>query len=166
MEPKRLLKVGLLVLLLPCALCLALQIGCNPSAQMHTAKYNYLILKLWSDRSRARVGEPVRIRFTITNEGGDTWIESPTTPVMDISVKVVGGPRLLTWSSQNPDKVQHRIEWRPGETKTIEWAWVPKPEDIAYGYYQDVFLTGLLYQDGEIIQSAGVTVCASNYCRR
>ena len=84
---------------------------------------------------------------------------------MDISVKVAGGPRLLTWSSQHPDKVAHRLEWKPGESKTIEFVWIPKPEDIAQGYYKDVFLTGLLYSNGTIVQSAGVTVCASNFCR-
>jgi hypothetical protein len=142
-----------------------MQVGCTSSAQMHTAKYNYLILKLWSDRSRAQVGEPVRVRFTVTNEGGDTWLESPDTPVMDIVVDVVGGPQLLAWSDQNPDKVVHRLEWKPGESKTIELVWTPKPEDIAQGYYKAIFLTGLLYRNGTIEQSAGVTVCASDFCR-
>jgi hypothetical protein len=56
---------------------------------------------------------------------------------MDIVVQLDSGPDLLTWSSQNPDKVQHRLEWKLGETKTIGWVWTPKPEDIASGYYQD-----------------------------
>jgi len=146
-------------------LSLVMQVGCTPSAQMHTAKYNYLILKLWSDRSRAQVGEPVRIRFTVTNEGGDTWLESPDTPVMDIVVQVVGGPDLLTWSSQNPDKVAHRLEWKPGETKVIEWVWIPREEDIAVGYYHDVFIYGYVTSVSMGAQSAGVMVCASNFCR-
>jgi hypothetical protein len=84
---------------------------------------------------------------------------------MDIVVDVVGGPQLLAWSDQNPDKVAHRLEWKPGESKTIEWVWIPRQEDIASGYYQDVFLGGLLYSESKIIQSANVTVCASNFCR-
>jgi hypothetical protein len=106
------------------------------------------------------------MRFKVENTRDYTIVlESPTTPVMDMLIHVVGGPDLLTWSSQNPDKVQHRLEWKPGETKTIEWVWIPRPEDIASGYYRDVFLGGLLYQGGKIIQSANVQVCASNFCR-
>lgn len=77
---------------------------------------------------------------------------------MDIVVQLDSGPDLLTWSSQNPDKVQHRLEWKPGETKTIGWVWTPKPEDIASGYYQDAWLSGRLYWNGRIIQSAGISV--------
>jgi len=143
-----------------------MQVGCTPSTQIHMARYNYLILKLESDRSVARVGEPVRIRFSITNEGGDTSLESPTTPVMDIVVSPMGSSEvLLTWSAQNPDKDFHHLEWKPGESKTIELVWIPRPEDIASGYYHDVHFSGILNKDSKFIQAAGVTVCASNFCR-
>gem|GEM_PF-6565854 len=156
---------GLLILL-----SLVTQTGCDSSrVGLRASALAYpLQLEFYADRSRAVVGEPIHIRFTVTNihQQQRSWVEeSPDTPVMDISVKVVGGPRLLAWSDQNPDKVAHRLEWKPGEVKVIEWVWIPKQEDIASGYYQDVFLTGLLYSDSKIIQSAGVTVCASNFCR-
>jgi len=154
--------------LLPIVLVLILlQVACEMGAS-HSAVYNDLLLRVQTNSTRAEVGKPIQVRFTITNTGINkhTYIlESSTTPVMDIVVDVVGGPELLAWSAQNPDKVQHRIEWKPGESKTIELIWIPKPEDIASGYYKDIFLTGLLYTDGKIVQDAGVTVCASNYCK-
>lgn len=163
MDTKVLLKGGVFLTFL---LSLTMQVGCNPSSRTHMAKYNYLILKLQSDRSVARVGEPVHIRFTITNEGGDTWLESPTTPVMDIVVSSVGsGKVLIFWSAQNPDKVAHRLEWKPGESKVIEFVWTPRQEDIAIGVIHNIHLAGWLYQDSKLIQSAGVTICASNVCR-
>lgn len=139
--------------------------ACAPT-QRDVAVFSGLVLQFEADRSRVGVGDRVNMRFKVENTRDYTIVlESPTTPVMDMLIHVVGGPDLLTWSSQNPDKVQHRLEWKPGETKTIEWVWIPRPEDIASGYYRDVFLGGLLYQGGKIIQSANVQVCASNFCR-
>ncbi len=153
-------------MIFPILLAMAVASSACDTTQRDVSVFSGLVLQFEADRSRARVDEPVRMRFKIENTREYTIVlESPDTPVMDISVKVVGGPRLLTWSSQNPDKVAHRLEWKPGESKTIEWVWIPRQEDIASGYYQDVFLTGLLYRDSKIIQDAGVTVCASNYCR-
>lgn len=142
-----------------------MQMGCGTGLR-GTAGVDHLLLQTESNRSRAQADAPIQIRFTITNTGQNhIVVESPDTPVMDIVVDVVGGPELFSWSGQNPDKVAHRLEWKPGESKTIELVWVPKPEDIADGYFKDVFLTGLLYSEGKIVQSAGVTVCASNFCR-
>jgi hypothetical protein len=131
-----------------------------------TSSYGDLTLKYEADRSQVRVGEPVHMRFTIKNVGSKPWIlESPNTPVMDIDVDVVGGPELLAWSTQNPDKISHRLEWAPGESQVIELTWIPKQEDVQFGMYNDVFLTGTLSENSKIIQSAGVRVCASNFCR-
>jgi hypothetical protein len=142
-----------------------LQTACDTGLKQ-VSGIDSLVLEFRSNQSRARVDEQIQMGFTITNRGQNRIIiESQGTPVMDISVDVVGGEQILSWSNQNSDKVTHQIEWKPGESKVIEWIWVPKQEDIYTGAFHDVFLTGLLYKDGKIVQSAGVTVCASNYCR-
>jgi hypothetical protein len=96
------------------------------------AKSNYDTLGLWleSDRTRAQIGIPIQIRYAVKNMGERTWIlESLDTPVMDINVQIPGGSVVLNWASQNPDKVSHRLEWQPGESKTIELVWTPKQEE-------------------------------------
>lgn len=155
----------LLMLVLEVALLLC---GCVSQPQGVVAKSNYDTLGLWleSDHTRAQPGSPIQIRYTVKNMGERAWIlESQDTPVMDIVVDVVGGTELFALSAQSPDKVAHRLEWKPGESKVIELTWIPKQEDVRFGMYHDVFLTGLLYNNGKIVQSAGVIVCASNFCR-
>ena len=142
------------------------QTGCDAGLR-HTASYNYLLLELNSSRSQVKVGERVQVRFTIRNTGQQsTMVESTDTPVMDIVVSSVGsGNVFLAWSVQNPDKVAHYLEWRPGESKTIEIVWTPRQEDIAIGVFHNVPLAGILNGDSKIVQSASVDVCASNVCR-
>lgn len=148
------------------ALCVALtQTGCDVGLR-HTASYNYLLLELHSNRSQAKVDESIHVRFTVTNTGQQsTVVESQDTPVMDIVAGVTVDGKLLTWSSQNPNMVAHRLEWKPGESKVIELVWTPKQEDIVIGAFHDVHLAGRLYKDSKSIQSAGVDVCASDVCR-
>lgn len=142
-----------------------MQMGCGTGLR-DTAGVDHLLLQIESNRARAQADVPIQIRFTITNTGQNHIVaESPTTPVMDILIHVVGGPDLLSWSSQNPDRVQHRIEWKPGESKTIEWVWIPREEDIASGYYKNVALVGRLSSGSKSVQNASVVVCASNFCR-
>ena len=151
MDTKHLPNIGLIIIF---AFSLATQSGCNlfNPAKMHTAKYNYMILRLSSDRSVAQIGEPVNVRFTITNEGGDTWIASPNTPVMDIVASSMDSAEiLLTWSSKNPDKVSHRLEWKPGESKMIELTWIPKQGDVYIGYRRDIHFSGVLNSDSKLI---------------
>jgi hypothetical protein len=127
-----------------------------------TTAYGSLILTFEADRSQVRVGEPVHMRFTIKNVGSKPWvIESQDTPVMDIRVDVVGDGTLLTWSVQNPAQVSHRLEWKPGESKVIEWSWTPKQGDVYSGAEHDIGLIGVLFGG----QAAGVRVCASDVCR-
>lgn len=130
------------------------------------ADYGPLHLGVSSNYSRIQPGNNLRIRFGVRNNSNETIIlESPGTPVMDIRVKVVGGPELLTWSSQNPDKVSHRIEWKPGESKVIELTWLVRQEDVAYGHPYYIDLAGFLNSESKLLQAAGVIVCASNACR-
>jgi hypothetical protein len=143
-----------------------MQTGCFP-ALSHTANSDTFRLDFEANRKQAHVGEPVSMRFTVTNTGQRPLVyETPDEAVMDITVQVVGGETLLVWSQQNPDKVSHRLEWQPGESKVIEWTWTPKPGDIYTGDYHDVFLTGLLRSNIQFLNaSSGVRICASIWCR-
>ncbi len=145
------------------------QAGCTllgDSGLASGADSGVLHLGVSSNYSRVKPGNNVRIRFGVRNKGNETIVlESPDTPVMDIRVKVVGGPELLTWSSQNPDKVSHRIEWKPGESKVIELTWLVRQEDVTYGHPYDIDLAGFLNSNSKSIQAAGISVCASNVCQ-
>lgn len=155
----------LLMLVLEVALLLC---GCVSQPQGVVAKSNYDTLGLWleSDHTRAQPGSSIQIRYTVKNMGERAWIlESQDTPVMDIVVDVVGGTELFALSAQSPDKVAHRLEWKPGETKILELTWVPKQEELRAGYYYNIYISGLLYQDSKIVQSTTIRVCASNICR-
>jgi len=143
------------------------QVACE-IGEGRSALYNHLVLRVESNRTRAEIGKPIHVRFSITN-GGTQYtyvVESTDTPVMDITIRSrSSGSVNLTWSSQNPDKVAHRLEWKPGESKVIEMVWTPTQEDILIGVVHIVGFAGLLYQDSKIIQSTNVDVCASNVCR-
>lgn len=132
----------------------------------HTSGIDSLILELYANHSQARVGEPIQIRFTTSNRGRNHIIsESSDTPVIDIVVTPIDSDTVfLTWSDQNPEKITHRLEWAPGESKTIELTWTPKQEEIWYGAPRYVRLSGRLYSNSNSVPSAGVTVCASNAC--
>ncbi len=145
---------------------LFLMAGCA-NGLSETAELDDLVLKLETNRSQAHVGEPVQIRYTVTNTGTRTQVvESNDKPAMDIVVKVMGDGNLQVWSVEHPDQVVHRLEWQPGESKTIEWAWTPKPGDIYDGAYHAVGVSGFLNGPRpEIWQAAGVKICASNFCQ-
>lgn len=145
--------------------CLLIALAGCSNGQSDTVRQDHLVLKLESNQSRAHVGEPVQIRFTITNTDREPIeIESKNAPVMDIYVEVVGDGPLLTWSGLFPDQVSHRLRWQPGESKVIELTWIPKPGDIYDGEYHDIYLTGSLTRESGGT-GAGVRICASNFCR-
>ena len=136
------------------------QAGCTtPSTQPQKAfaKLDDLGLIFESDHSWLKVGETVHMRFTITNNGSRTWVvESKNFPVLDIIVQDVNsGQLLLSWSAQNPDKVSHRVEWKPGESKMLELTWTAAESN--FGHL--VHTGGLLLQNSGINQSASVSVC-------
>ncbi|MBI5649413.1 MAG: hypothetical protein HZC40_03035 [Chloroflexi bacterium] len=111
------------------------------------------------------MNEPVQMRFGVVNTGKETFVlESKNSPVMDIVVSEAGGGAFLSWSTQNPDKVSYRIEWKPGESKVIELTWIPKPGDIYIGARRDIDLVGTL---AGLSGGLGVSVriCASDICR-
>jgi hypothetical protein len=135
----------------------------------HTSGIDSLVMELYADRSRARVDEPIQIRFTITNRGQrHIVVESPTTPVMDIVILGVGDQVLASWSSKNPEKISHRLEWKPGESKVLEWVWIPTQADYEAGAYylpwRRVYASGRLYTNSKLVQSAGFDLCFDTRC--
>ncbi|MBI5032869.1 MAG: hypothetical protein HZB51_20295 [Chloroflexi bacterium] len=147
------------------ALSLVFTLTACDTGSSDTAGVDHLLLEIHSSHSRVKVGDVVQIRFTIRNTGQQLIVvESKNLPVMDIRVEEAGGHVLLTWSSQNSDKVSDRLEWKPGEVKVIDWTWTPKEGDVYIGNLHDIGLNGLL-SGSSVGQVAGVTICASNVCQ-
>lgn len=119
---------GTLLLLL-----LLLQTACD-GGESDAAVYNDLVLRLHADQSRAQVGKPIHMQFSVTNEGTQPYtLESKQIPVMDIDVEEAGTQQVyLRWSAQHPDEVAHRLEWKPGESKVIELVWTPNRDAHIY----------------------------------
>lgn len=128
--------------------------------QSATTGYNYLSLTLRANRSSCvQIGESVQISLTASNTGQEVIVhESPTLPVLDIGVRSSLSQALDTsWSTQNPDKVLHRVEWKPGETKTLELVWTVPPANYAPGHR--IAIDGFLSEGSEVITSSGVELC-------
>jgi hypothetical protein len=142
---------------------LALQTACA-TWEIQEAGVNNLLLRWESDRSWVKVGETVRMRFRVTNVGQQLIVyETADHSVLDITVEDVNSQKLiLSWSSQNPDKVLHRVEWIPGESQVLELQWTPD-EEFQYGRL--VHIGGHLRANSKIIQSVGAMVCAGPACR-
>ncbi len=144
----------------------AILVACANPQQIDRAKYDTLLLTLQADRSQVRAGETVHMRFTIANEGNHTWvIESSDTPVLDITVRDFNSKQLLhSWAAQNPDKISHRVEWKPGEVKVLELVWTALTES-PYVPGQRVHLSGALNENGSLRQAASVDVCVGSGCQ-
>ncbi len=134
------------------------QTACAAALTDTQVYHTNLLLRLESDRSSVKVGESVLMRYAVRNRGKELIvIESKETPVLDIRVRHPGNDKvLLSWSERNPDLVSHRVEWKPGETKSLELTYLLKEEDYISGL--GIFLTGVLSEDSKVVQSAGVTV--------
>lgn len=147
--------IGFALVLLLCLAILAS--GCsiygNPPAVNETSRGQFL-MKIEVDHSSAKVGEPVHIRLTTTNDGQQPYVvESKDRPVLDIVVKEVNSDKIsFSWAAQNPDKVLNHIEWKPGESIVIETVWIPPQEEN--GELQH--LAGFLSINSEVVQSAGI----------
>ena len=158
-------QLPMIILIMIVAGLALLQTACD-SGVHDISTIDGIVLELRANRSQAQVDVPVQIQFTIRNTSKKTIVfESQNSPVMDIVVKESGGGLLLSWSDQNPDKVTHHIEWKSGESKTIELTWLPKPGDIYVGYRRDIDLEGHLSSNSKSIRSASVRICASDICR-
>ena len=154
-----LIAIGLLVMEVACA-------SDGRAVLSDTAVYNNLVLKIEANRSQIRAGDSVQIRFTITNDGKQpVTIESTDIPVLDITVRDFKSKQLLlSWATQNPDKVSYRVEWKPGESKVLELVWTALAEP-SYIPGQLVHISGGLNVNGKLIQAAGVDVCVGLGCQ-
>ena len=91
-------------------------------------RYGDWRLELWVSQERASVGESIDLVFTVKNVGDETEvIEIDDGPVMDI---VVGQgfhyEREVSWSDgREITPEMRRLELAPGESKSVEMAWVP-----------------------------------------
>ncbi len=138
--------------------------ACTPRdiEQSATSAVDHLVLTFKSNHSRVKVGDTVQMQFTVTNTGQEPIVlESSDRPVLDLVVAVPGGYILRRWSSENPDMVSHRIEWKPGESHTLEMTWTVSSEDkldIRIG------LSGDVNSGSATIQSVGVVLCLEGFC--
>jgi hypothetical protein len=154
------------------ALALFLMQSACIAALSHTEVYHtYLLLRIESNRSRAQVGEAIHIRFTTRDTGNEPIVlESSATPVMDIVILGRGDQVLASWSARNPEQVSHRLEWKPGESKTIDLVWVPTQADYEAGEYYlprgvpRVYVSGRLYANSKLVKGAGFELCFKTRC--
>lgn len=144
---KSLLCVGAFVFLISCN-------AIGNSGLSNIARYDYLTLKIETDRSWAKVGESVQIRLTVTNNWNQVYtIESKAQPVLDLVVEDAASNQiLLSWVKQNPDQASHHVEWKPGESIILEMVWTPSQEE--YGRVHHI--SGLLSEGSKYVQGASI----------
>lgn len=151
------------IILILIVLGVILTLSACDSGLRQTAGIDHLLLTVSSDRSRVKVGDSVQIRITTANTGQQPIVvESNDRPVLDILVAPAGGDVIRSWSAENPDKVSHRVEWKPGESKTLEMVWHVKEGDRLSPL---IFLIGALHADPGPGQSASVSLCLEGFCR-
>lgn len=128
-----------------------------------TTAVDHLVLTFKSNHSRVKMGDTVQMQFTITNTGRQLIaIESNDRPVLDIVVSALPtGDVIHSWSTENPDKVSHRMEWKPGESQVLEMTWTVSPGD-KLGIR--ISLSGDVNSDLIILKSSGVMLCLEGFC--
>jgi hypothetical protein len=133
------------------------QVSCGDTGLSNASNLGDLVLEVRSSRSLVQVGESVQVQFTVRNTGKQSVVlESMKLPVMDLNVRPAYSDHIITsWSAQNPDKVLHRIEWKPGESKTLELVWTATQETFSH----QIFFTGFLTQNTGPGHATGVTLC-------
>ncbi|CAG0972738.1 hypothetical protein ANRL3_01606 [Anaerolineae bacterium] len=132
--------------------------------QTNTQAYNgYLVLEFQANRSQVRVGDTVQMRFKVTNKDQRPIVlEAKNRPVLDIVVSALpAGNVIRSWSNENPDKVSHRMEWKPGESQVLEMTWTVSPGD-KLGIR--ISLSGDVNSDLIILKSSGVMLCLEGFC--
>jgi hypothetical protein len=103
----------------------------------HSRRVDDFGIIISADRFYTGAEEPVRIRFTVTNDGDDEeFRESEEGPVMDIRVGYRG--EISDWWSDGREITPEmkKLELTPGETRTIEMTWIPP--DIDYSTSVDL----------------------------
>jgi len=141
----------------------ALVTGCVPlwsRPVSRTSRNGNLRLMLFVSKSLPSVGQPVQIRYTVTNTTDRTEViqlEEKQEPVMDILVGFgPGGHRTrIYWSDRREITPEmRRLELAPGESKTIEMTWMP--DEKANG--RPVSVRGILNRE-QMRQYVPVHIC-------
>jgi hypothetical protein len=126
--------------------------------------FDPLILRIRVDHPEKpclKGGELLEINFTVTNEGQNRRLEvleSKDRPVMDIVIQESPSMKsVYSWAEQNPGQIQHRVEWQPGESKTINVKWQLPQKEYAH---QNLHIAGSVHVDDVSYgASAVVTLC-------
>jgi hypothetical protein len=115
------------------------------------ARLGLLFLRIRVDRPKQpclKGGELLDINFTVTNEGQIRRLEvleSKDKPVMDVFMRESPSMKsVYSWAEQNPDKAQHRVEWQPGESQTINVKWQLPQKEYAH---QNLDIIGSVHVD-------------------
>jgi len=115
-------------------------------------------LTLWVSRSLPSVGQPVKIRYTVTNTTDRTEViqlEEKQEPVMDIRIFFGPGVTTLYWSDgREITPEMRRLELAPGESKTIEMTWVPDKKAMN----KIVLIDGMLNRE-QMSQRVSIDIC-------
>lgn len=129
------------------------------SAAEQGTRYQDLVLWISTNRTRANVGDPVQMHFTVTNGGKQpVQIKSQDKAVLDVQVGVAGSDEVLfSWIALYPDQAAKELTWQPGETKTIDAVWTPTQQGFYNG--RNLFLAGLLSKDSTLVQSTSILLC-------
>ncbi|MBI5033543.1 MAG: hypothetical protein HZB51_23725 [Chloroflexi bacterium] len=155
-----LILVGLSILLASCSYATV------PSmTNLYTERVSglgYLLLRIRVDHSEKpclKSGDSLNISFTVTNEGQKPVVhESKDKPVLNLTIVESPSMEIVSsWADQNPDKLQHRVEWQPGESKTLNLKWQIPQKEYAH---QELIITGLVSETNpEHGQFAIVEMC-------
>ncbi len=133
------------------------------TGQIDMTSLGDLALMFKSDHSRVKMGATVRMQFTITNTGKQPMvIEAKDRPVLDIVVSAMPNDEFIrSWSAENPDKVLHRVELKPGDSQVLDLTWTVSPGD-KLGIR--ISLSGIVNSGSTILHSAGVMPCLEGFC--
>lgn len=133
------------------------------TAQTRTTGVDCIELTFKSSHSQIKLGDAVQMQFTVTNNCQKLIvIESTDSPVLDIVVTALPmGNIIRQWSVENPDKVSHHMEWKPGESHEIEMTWTVSPTDKGG---LRIALSGDVNSGSTIFGSAAVGVCPVGSC--
>ncbi|MBI5033542.1 MAG: hypothetical protein HZB51_23720 [Chloroflexi bacterium] len=141
--------------------------SCSAAADTYTegaARFDLLVLRIRVNHPKQlclKSGDSLDIRFTVSNVGNELFVlETKDSPVLDIVIREYGRS-IYAWAEQNPGQVQHRVEWQPGESKTVNVKWQLPQKEYAHEALQ---IAGLISETDvrygqRTAQSAFITLC-------
>lgn len=117
---------------------------------------------LWVSRKRFEIGEPLTIRFSVTNMGNEPIeIVLEDLAVMGIVITTDGLSKVVV---RLPDMAESfsELHLNPGETRTIEMTWVP--DNSVYQHRLTVWGGFNLDSEGRRGVTASVEICHDGAC--